>query len=28
MTSVVRGAGKVLLNDRLLDRVKVIGGLK
>lgn len=28
MTSVVRGAGKVLLNDRLLNRVKVIGGLK
>lgn len=28
MTSVVRGTGKVLLNEKLLDRVKVIGGLK
>ena len=28
LTSVVRGAGKVLQDDSLLDRVKVIGGLK
>lgn len=28
MTSVVRGTGKVLENDDLLQRVKVVGGLK
>ena len=28
MTSVVRGTGKVLENDELLQRVKVVGGLK
>ena len=28
MTSVIRGAGKVLENDQLLERVKIIGGLK
>lgn len=28
LTSVVRGTGKVLEDDSLLDRVKVIGGLK
>lgn len=28
LTTVVRGTGKVLEDDRLLDRVKVIGGLK
>jgi rod shape-determining protein MreB len=28
LTTVVRGAGKVLENQALLDRVKVIGGLK
>jgi len=28
LTSVVRGTGKVLENDELLTRVKVIGGLK
>ena len=28
LTSVVRGAGKVLEEDTLLQRVKVIGGLK
>jgi rod shape-determining protein MreB and related proteins len=28
LTSVVRGAGKVLEDENLLDRVKVIGGLK
>ena len=28
LTTVVRGAGKVLEDDQLLDRVKVIGGLK
>jgi rod shape-determining protein MreB and related proteins len=28
LTSVVRGAGKVLEHDELLERVKVIGGLK
>jgi rod shape-determining protein MreB len=28
LTTVVRGAGKVLENDSLLQRVKVIGGLK
>ena len=28
LTSVVRGAGKVLENDQLLQRVKVVGGLK
>lgn len=28
MTSVVRGTGKVLENEHLLERVKVIGGLK
>ncbi len=28
MTSVVRGTGKVLENDQLLQRVKVVGGLK
>ena len=28
LTSVVRGTGKVLENDSLLERVKVIGGLK
>jgi rod shape-determining protein MreB and related proteins len=28
MTSVIRGTGKVLENERLLERVKVIGGLK
>ncbi len=28
LTSVVRGAGKVLENDELLQRVKVVGGLK
>jgi len=28
LTSVVRGTGKVLENDQLLQRVKVVGGLK
>jgi rod shape-determining protein MreB len=28
LTSVVRGTGKVLENDELLQRVKVVGGLK
>jgi len=28
MTSVVRGCGKVLEDTQLLNRVKVIGGLK
>ncbi|MFH1833372.1 MAG: rod shape-determining protein [Candidatus Levyibacteriota bacterium] len=28
LTSVVRGAGKVLEDDKLLQRVKVVGGLK
>jgi rod shape-determining protein MreB len=28
LTSVVRGAGRVLEDDRLLQRVKVVGGLK
>jgi len=28
LTSVVRGTGKVLENDKLLQRVKVVGGLK
>ena len=28
LTSVVRGTGKVLENDDLLQRVKVVGGLK
>src|SRR5258708_677098 len=28
LTSVVRGTGKVLENEELLSRVKVIGGLK
>ena len=28
LTTVVRGTGKVLEDDSLLDRVKVIGGLK
>jgi rod shape-determining protein MreB len=28
LTSVVRGTGKVLENERLLQRVKVVGGLK
>ena len=28
LTSVVRGLGKVLENDQLLQRVKVVGGLK
>ncbi len=28
LTSVVRGTGKVLEDEKLLDRVKVIGGLK
>lgn len=28
MTSVIRGAGKVLESDQLLERVKVIGGLR
>jgi len=28
LTSVVRGTGKVLQNDKLLQRVKVVGGLK
>lgn len=28
LTSVVRGTGKVLADERLLERVKVIGGLK
>jgi rod shape-determining protein MreB len=28
LTSVVRGTGKVLQDDSLLHRVKVIGGLK
>jgi len=28
LTSVVRGTGRVLENDELLQRVKVVGGLK
>jgi rod shape-determining protein MreB len=28
LTSVVRGAGRVLEDDQLLQRVKVVGGLK
>ena len=28
LTSVVRGTGKVLEDDQLLQRVKVVGGLK
>ncbi len=28
LTSVVRGAGKVLENEELLQRVRIIGGLK
>ena len=28
LTSVVRGTGRVLENDSLLQRVKVVGGLK
>jgi rod shape-determining protein MreB and related proteins len=28
LTSVIRGIGKVLTDDKLLDRVKVIGGLR
>jgi rod shape-determining protein MreB len=28
LTSVVRGTGRVLMDDALLERVKVIGGLR